>query len=147
MAVDPVRGEKAHAEYLARMKVEDRPVPTCPRCGFVASENTTKYGLRCDCCGLWSWNRMPLTDAKTHEARKHLGPLFSSLSQALGAVQFYSEMRKRVDVKRAEEMTISTMNEVTAKKFRAAAEDLLMEMMAGNVVANAPKSGTAARRK
>jgi hypothetical protein len=147
MAVNLVRGEKEHAEHIARMKVEDRPVPNCPRCGFVASENTTKYGLRNDCCGLWSWNRMPLADAKTHEARKHLGPLFSSLAKALGSVQFYTEMRKRVDVKRAEEMTISTMNEVTANKFRAAAEDLLMEMMAGTVVANPTKTANATRRK
>lgn len=135
MAVNPTRSEAAHALHLSSMRVEDRPIPSCPRCGFVASEKSTVYGPRSECCGLWSWNRMPLADAGTHEARKHLGPLFSSLAKALGSPQFYAEMRKRVDISRAEEMTISAMNEVTAKKFRAAAEDLMMEMMAGTVVA------------
>lgn len=133
------RSDAAHTRHISRMKVEDRPVPNCPRCGFVASETNTKYGFRADCCGLWSWNRMPLADAKTHEARKHLGPLFSSLSQALGAVQFFTEIRKRTDVKEADDMQISTMNEVTANRMRAAAEDLLMDMMSGKVVANGPK--------
>lgn len=139
MVVFPVRSERATMLHLASRKVEDRPVPNCPRCGFEASETNTKYGFRADCCGLWSWNRMPLADAKTHDARKHLGPLFSSLSQALGAVQFFTEIRQRTDIKQAAEMQIATMNEVTANRMRAAAEDLLMDMMSGKVVASGPK--------
>ena len=135
------------AYQLSAMKVDDRPIPHCPRCGFVASEKVTAYGPRSECCGLWSWNRMPLADAKTHQERKALGPLFSSLSKALGAVAFYAEMRKRVDIKRAEEMTISAMNEVTARKMRVAAEDLLMDMMSGKVVANAGPVAVSSRRR
>lgn len=130
---------------LSLLKVEDRPIPHCPRCGFVATENKTSYGPRSECCGLWSWNRMPLADARTHQERKALGPLFSSLSKALGTVAFFSEMRKRTDIKRVEEMTISAMNEVTARRMRVAAEDLMMDMMAGKVVANAGPVATTRR--
>lgn len=123
-------------KMLTALPVDSRPVPDCPRCGFVASEKQTKYGIRNDCCGLWSWNRMPLADANTHTARKNLATLFTSIAKALGPTQFFLEMRKRTDIVSASDMTIAGMNEVTANRMRAAAEDLLMDMMAGKVVAD-----------
>lgn len=47
----------------------DKPLPICPTCGQQAHEQETRYGLRCSCCGLWSWDRHPLVDKATHEAR------------------------------------------------------------------------------
>lgn len=47
-----------------------KPRPICPICGERATRSMTAYGLRHDCCGLWSWGNKPLADADTHEFRK-----------------------------------------------------------------------------
>lgn len=62
-------------------EAETLPVPTCPECGGQAVETETRYGLRADCCGLWSWDRHPLVDAETHEARKEVHKVFDALWQ------------------------------------------------------------------
>lgn len=41
----------------------------CPKCGKVAKNTQTKYGIRSYCCNLWSWKGAPLADKKTHKAR------------------------------------------------------------------------------
>lgn len=52
-----------------RKQAEQRSAPLCPRCGNIAREQRTRYGIRASCCGLWSWDRWPLVDAATHQAR------------------------------------------------------------------------------
>ena len=59
------RGRNHYAE-----EAEARPVPVCPTCGGTATEIRTRYGIKASCCGLWSWDRHPLVDKATHEARK-----------------------------------------------------------------------------
>lgn len=52
---------------------------TCPKCGALARETQTRFGIRSSCCGLWSWERYPLVDAATHEARKKAHEAFDTL--------------------------------------------------------------------
>ncbi len=58
--------------------------PTCPRCGRRAYAVDTRYGIRHDHCGLWSWGGAPLVDAETHEARKAAHAAFDTLWQVHG---------------------------------------------------------------
>lgn len=51
----------------------------CPRCNSIAVKTNTKYGVRNDCCGMWSWGNYPLTDALTHKARKKAHEVFDPL--------------------------------------------------------------------
>lgn len=46
--------------------------PKCPACGKQAVSTETRFGVRHEHCGLWSWGNKPLTDAYTHTIRKHL---------------------------------------------------------------------------
>jgi hypothetical protein len=109
------------------------PTPTCPRCGNKANEKVTRYGIRAECCGLWSWNRQALVDAKTHDARKDLAPLLRDLSVSMTKGRALREVMARMGIKNPGTMNISAMNEATAIKAKAAAEDLLMDIMAGKV--------------
>jgi len=51
----------------------------CPLCGQNAARQQTQYGVRNDCCGLWSWGDKPLVDRETHEARKAAHAAFDPL--------------------------------------------------------------------
>ena len=56
----------------------------CPSCGSYATVTETRYGLRNDCCGLWSWGDKPLVDAETHQARKNAHLYFDELWEYYG---------------------------------------------------------------
>ena len=56
----------------------------CPSCGSYATVTETRYGLRNDCCGLWSWGDKPLVDAETHQARKNAHLFFDELGEYYG---------------------------------------------------------------
>ena len=43
--------------------------PVCPRCGSFALQSQGKFGVKSECCGLWSWKGKPLVDRETHRAR------------------------------------------------------------------------------
>lgn len=53
--------------------------PICPVCGERAVRSETRFGLRHDCCGLWSWGNKPLADAETHRARSEAHSVFDAL--------------------------------------------------------------------
>ena len=53
--------------------------PICPSCGHYAYATDTRYGIRHDHCGLWSWGGAPLVDEETHEARKAAHAAFDTL--------------------------------------------------------------------
>lgn len=53
--------------------------PVCPNCGRLARQTETQYGLRSQCCGLWSWDGKPLVDEGTHRARKAAHASFDPL--------------------------------------------------------------------
>jgi len=52
---------------------------TCPSCGSEARRSDTRFGVRHDCCGLWSWGGKPLVDGPTHEARRRAHESFDRL--------------------------------------------------------------------
>lgn len=53
--------------------------PMCPRCGNVAATRMTQYGLRHECCGLWSWRGKPLATAEMHLARREAHAAFDPI--------------------------------------------------------------------
>jgi hypothetical protein len=110
-----------------------KQVPICPKCGQHAEERDTQYGIRSSCCGLWSWNREPLADAATHELRRQLAPLLKDLCKTVGVVTVMSRLSKATNIRDANRLRISQMNEVTARKALAATEDILMGVMAGEI--------------
>lgn len=56
----------------------------CPKCGNPAVPTQTQYGLRHDCCGMWSWGGKPLADEETHDARKAAHAAFDLLWKSRG---------------------------------------------------------------
>ena len=43
--------------------------PICPICGYLSKTSQGTFGVKAECCGLWSWNGKPLVDKATHIAR------------------------------------------------------------------------------
>jgi hypothetical protein len=78
------RSDAADAVELAR-DAKRTSVPTCPSCGNLARMSVGKWGVRADCCGLWSWKGKPLVDRETHAARIHAHDAFDRLWKS-GAV-------------------------------------------------------------
>lgn len=124
------------ADALASREQRDEsnlPVPVCPRCGFEAEETMTQYGIRAACCGLWSWNRRPLADEATHALRKKLHVEYTDLSKSLGPTAMFEEVRKRTGINDPEKLLIRNMNEVTAAKVKVAVEEIMIDVLMGNV--------------
>lgn len=117
----------------ASLKVEERPMPICPRCGWEAFEIATKFGPRSSCCGLWSWNRKPLADASTHAIRKQLAPLMDQVNRTLGTALMLKEIRGRTGIADPNRLSIGDMNEATARKVLAAVEDMVIDIMSGEL--------------
>ncbi len=107
-----------------------KETPTCPKCGQLAWETGTKYGIRAECCGLWSWNRAPLADAATHKLRQQVNAMIGDLGVSNNTFTVLGEMTKRAGWSRP--IRIGEMNEVTARKALTALEDIVMDIMAGN---------------
>lgn len=125
--------DRAARNAIGVLKVEDRPIPLCPRCGGEASETRTRYGLRSECCGLWSWSRRPLADAKTHAARKELAPLMGQVQKTMGLPMMAVEIAKRTGIKGPSSLLVGTMNEATARKVLTAVEDIVLDIMSGTL--------------
>jgi hypothetical protein len=53
----------------------------CPKCGKEPQQSETRYGLRSECCGLWSWNGKQLVPGEVHEARKVAHAAFDPIWQ------------------------------------------------------------------
>ncbi|MBB5700642.1 hypothetical protein FHS76_000485 [Ochrobactrum daejeonense] len=68
----------------------------CPICGQPALQTNTIWGMRNDCCGLWSWGGKKLVDAATHEARKAAHAAFDPLwrSGTLSRSEAYRHLRQ-----------------------------------------------------
>lgn len=87
----------------------------CPKCGGKPAQHATKYGVRSNCCGLWSWNGAPLVDAATHEARRVAHAAFDQLWKT-GFMQrgmAYAMLAHRMGVTK-EDCHMKLMNEATA---------------------------------
>ncbi len=68
-------------------------------------------------CGLWSWDRHPLADAATHEARKAAHAAFDELwkSGAMPRGKAYALLRKELGISK-DECHIKLMDENTARR-------------------------------
>lgn len=77
-----------------------RSVVSCPVCGFIARRVYTRYGTRHECCGLWSWNGKPLTDKRTHDARKAAHEAFDPFwrSGVVSRTQAYTLLAETLQV-------------------------------------------------
>lgn len=51
----------------------------CPKCLKPAPMKQTQYGIRHQCCGLWSWGGKPLVPATVHAARQQFNAAFDRL--------------------------------------------------------------------
>lgn len=60
----------------------NNPRPICPVCGQRARRTKTQFGIRHDCCGLWSWGNKALVDRETHAARQLAHSYFDKLWQS-----------------------------------------------------------------
>jgi ribosomal protein L37AE/L43A len=71
-----IRQKRTLLENMRRKKVKilsrKKNVLLCPQCGKKATSVQTKFGIRNEHCGLWSWGNNPLVDVYTHAARKQL---------------------------------------------------------------------------
>lgn len=119
--------------HVAQNGEGERSTPICPKCGFEAEETMTRYGIRSACCGLWSWNRMPLADEATHSLRKKLHKEYVDLSDSLGTSAFFEEIRKRTGINDPEKLLIRNMNEATAAKVKVAVEEIMIGILMGDV--------------
>ncbi len=63
----------------AASKQPRQTAPLCPRCGMAPAVRAGKFGLRAECCGLWSWNLKPLVGRETHAARIMAHDTFDAL--------------------------------------------------------------------
>lgn len=44
-------------------------IPICPTCGAAAKMSAGRWGMKAECCGLWSWNGKDLVGRDTHANR------------------------------------------------------------------------------
>jgi hypothetical protein len=117
-----------------KAEAKDRPTVQCPKCGRMAVESTTKYGIRSSCCDLWSWDRDPLVDKATHEARKELGVLLRDLNRSMGSTALLAQIKKRTRrIGLIEATNPRAMNEVSCRKVISACQDVLMDIISGDV--------------
>jgi hypothetical protein len=89
----------------------------CPECGLPPTQTQTRYGLRSECCGLWSWDSKPLVDAETHEARKAAHAAFDGLWKGghMKRTDAYRWLSKALGIP-GKECHIAMMDAVTARR-------------------------------
>ncbi len=94
-----------------------KPRPICPKCGERAERSMTRYGLRHDCCGLWSWGNHPLADRATHEARKAAHAAFDPIWQKgkLPRSEAYGRLAAMLNIP-GEECHMKLMDAATAAR-------------------------------
>lgn len=106
-------------------EAHSRDIPICPKCGNVAGEAVTQYGIRnqCDPCGLWSWDRYPLVDGETHHARKVAHAAFDHLWRGEGMKRgdAYKLLAAELGLDRRD-CHIKLMDKETAARVPAAVE-------------------------
>lgn len=110
-------------------KAITRNRPTCPKCGQMASEVRTRFGIRSQCCDLWSWDRYPLVDAETHAARRAAHEAFDQLwmQRVVSRSQAYSLLRKALGITRAK-CHMKLMDAKTALRVPEAVMAIRMEL-------------------
>ena len=104
---------------------ERLPAPVCPTCGQPAQATTTRFGVRHDCCDLWSWDGKPLVDRATHNARiaahNAFDPLWKGAYRQISRGTAYKLLRAELGLTKAE-CHMASMDATTARQVPAAVE-------------------------
>lgn len=92
----------------------------CPECQMEAHSVQTAWGIRHECCGLWSWGGKPLVDRRTHEARKAAHEAFDRIWKEglMSRSAAYAAMRKALRLTEAR-AHMSFMDAGTARRAAA----------------------------
>lgn len=103
-----------------------KPAPTCPICGKRARETSTRFGLRNQCCGLWSWDRHPLVSAETHAARNAAHAAFDGLWKggAMSRREAYRRLQGEMGLS-SDQCHMKLMDKETAEMVPAAVARIL----------------------
>lgn len=106
------------------MNAFDTVPPVCPQCGRFAKQAETRYGLRSQCCGLWSWDGRPLVDEGTHRARQAAHAAFDPIWQQrrMSRTAAYKWLRKALGLDYVPHM--ADMDALTAARVVAACRSL-----------------------
>lgn len=88
----------------------------CPCCGSTATMTHGKFGMKAECCGLWSWNYKPLVNRGTHAARIKAHEAFDALwkNGHMTRKEAYHRLRKAMEMT-VDECHMSYMTEKQAK--------------------------------
>ncbi|MCP3924868.1 MAG: hypothetical protein GY714_20000 [Desulfobacterales bacterium] len=73
----------------------------CPKCKKRVKSIKTRYGVRNQCCDLWSWGEnVPLETKWTHHARKSAHEEFDKLwkSKLMSRKEAYTWLAKKLDL-------------------------------------------------
>jgi hypothetical protein len=73
------RATHENSAWSAARKPKQRAAPQCPVCGAPAKLSRGKWGIKAECCGLWSWGLKPLVTRETHAARIRAHDAFDRL--------------------------------------------------------------------
>lgn len=106
-----------------RKQARHRDTPICPNCGGGARETVTTFGIRSQCCGMWSWDRYPLADAETHTARGRAHAAFDPLWRegAMTRSAAYRALSRELGLTK-DECHMKLMDKDTARRVPAACE-------------------------
>jgi hypothetical protein len=94
--------------------------PICPCCGGIATLSAGKYGVKAECCGLWSWGLKPLVDRDTHVARIKAHEAFDQIwkSGAMHRSDAYARLAEAMGMTK-DECHIALMTAEQARQVRA----------------------------
>lgn len=93
------RGAKVSAE-----KLRASTVPICPTCGHPAKMSEGRFGMKAECCGLWSWGGKALVSRETHAARIQAHEAFDALwkSGRISRTEAYGKLAELMGMTRDE---------------------------------------------
>lgn len=108
-----------------RKQARHRDTPHCPNCGGIARETVTTFGVRSQCCGLWSWDRYPLVDAETHAARGRAHAAFDPLWRkgGMSRAAAYRALSRELGLTK-DECHMKLMDKSTASRVPDACESI-----------------------
>jgi hypothetical protein len=89
----------------------------------------TRYGVRHNCCDLWSWDGAPLVDGETHEARKRAHDAFDTIWKdgRLSRSLAYKILAEKIGL-HPKDCHIKLMSAETAGRVPTIAKQMLAEV-------------------
>jgi len=109
--------------------------PTCPECGQKAKRQSTRYGPRYECCGLWAWGNHPLASEETHKARNAAHAAFDPIWKRGFLTRHMAYRRLQAELGLSEkECHMKVMDAATAKRVPDVARAILASLEAAEPV-------------